>query len=1074
MRILVVVLVLALGVSAQFDRCTQAGRDAAAMLFCSECEVINGRNVPTRPLATPNQMCVSPCLDQEVGTTTIEIPPVSTTPCVYYEVLNTPHEEVILAKCANVQDDTACDLLGGIFEHQTGTPGEVCDPFPALGQVLEGSPCCPDGTLPGIVHGLPVCASNDTSYAGPTLEITLPVCTLGTCRARNASVVPGAGVVYPEPSTTASCTPSCTATCTAIDATTCTADCSASCVAACATDPEASCVATCEATCSASCTPAAGPSCTAMCTPFCTAEAQGSFNWDVCPGCAQVADGDPCPSDCSGPDCFAFTAPPPPPTLVSIANITVIPGMCAGGVCVGNLNASLVGLNTQGESCAAGACQPRLVDADIDLTDPGLYPTPTCHPACPGYPSCPTPCPGWPNLADGLSLLEPLVAQADLADGEECRVADSCVSGAVCVSGQCLPTIDRGPVCERFTCRQCDPFAGTCFGPPSPAGTPCRVGCVGDETGTCDGAGNCIGPPIGDDFCRNRTTDFFPPDDIDEPCFDIPCIVRDLIFNNPMTAPGSIVSLRIGGLPLQQPFVTDELIASELDRVVPALTGSFSICDVVPTFATCDDNDACTRGDVCNAELFCVPVTETRSGCIASQCRECNATTGLCDVPVATPQPCFTACGDSAQGLVGSCNIATGTCDPFFPDPDVCALPPSISACNIQVCNSIYSGGLIPIPVDELVPETSVAPSLSTSCSLTPRPDGSVCQTIDGQVDQCITLEQCNSGVCTIVSEVDCTGIFDANPCVDSGSATCDTFTGNCIVPGLPTGTPCETGNSCFVNEVCVNDGFNTPQCIGTLAPGADCQNQIVGNDCIISAFCDGSDPAGPQCINQLAPNGFACTLSNPGLCAPTGQCQSGVCVPVATECPPATQECQLPFCNPSTGICGFQFEPDMSPCDDGLDCTVDDVCFGGSCSGTPRDCTPPDCQVNVGCQEPGGNCLFDPVPDGTACTDGTCAGGVCILECDPPCQNGGECIGVNPTECRCPFAFEGQFCQLESLNIMDDLDTFLTDTFADLQGILFILILAIAGFSVLIAFCCYCLRETPVISAIIPVNKQL
>jgi hypothetical protein len=530
--------------------------------------------------------------------------------------------------------------------------------------------------------------------------------------------------------------------------------------------------------------------------------------------------------------------------------------------------------------------------------------------------------------------------------------------------------------------------------------------------------------------------------------------------------------LRLGGAPLS--LAAPELIASELDRVVLALTGTLSVCDVVPTFAPCDDNDLCTQGDVCTEDLFCEPVTETRSGCIASQCLECNPATGLCEGVVAAPLSCFSGCSNVDNGTVGSCNVQTGQCEPFFPDPAVCALPPSIAECNLQVCNTGYIGGLIPVPVGQLVPESAVLPFLTSSCSFTPRADGFICQTGQGAADACILTEECQAGQCVPTEVVDCTGIFDANPCVNSPAATCDVFTGNCDIPGFPTGTPCDTQNSCFVNEVCINDGFNTPTCIGTLAPGADCQVQASANPCIVSSFCDGSDPAGPRCIDQPAPNGFACMLDNPGLCDDMGVCQSGVCVPVPTECPPATGACRLPFCNPSTGLCGEQFAPDFSTCDDGLGCTVNDVCFGGSCAGTQRDCSPPECQVFVECSEPSGDCVFTPAPDGTACTDGTCSGGACILQCDPACQNGGVCLNVDPVECRCPFAFEGQFCQLESTNVMDEFDVLITDTIADLIGVFFQFFIYFAIISIIVAFCCYYLPGTPTIDAIIPVNKEL
>lgn len=1028
MRTLLVFALLIAVVAAQFDLCPARAREACASI-CKDCRTLNGNPVCTG--STTGNECVSPCLDQDLSSSTTLVPTaVSTSPCAYYEVLNTPHEEVLSTRCANVQDDLACDLLGGIFEHQTGTQGETCASFPFLSTIVSGSPCCPEGTAPFLSGGQILCVSNDTSYTGPTLSGTLPVCSLGLCAERPASVIPGGGLVYPEPTVTATCTETCTPTCTPIDINTCDAGCTASCTASCTTDPEATCQATCEASCVASCTPIDATTCTAdSCTPFCTASATASFDWVTCPGCAQSI-GSSCPTDCSGPGCFDFTSPPTAPVLVSVTDVTVVPGMCVAGICTGMLNTTLVGANTDGEPCAAGACRVAFDDPDLDLTDSSNYPTPTCHPACPGYPSCPTLCPGWPNLADLYPLTRPVVAVADLPDGEVCRLPDACAEAAVCVSSVCEATRSRAPVCERYTCRECAPGNGTCFGPPLPAGTPCQVGCIEEPEGVCDGMGQCIGTPVNASFCRAELGAGVPSNPIDEPCFDIVCTPVDLPYDT-ATSPEVVPVYSFNGLPIS--IADPVVVAEDLDRVIVGLNGEFSGCGLEPTFATCDDNDLCTQGETCNEDFLCTPLTETRSGCVASQCAECNPATGQCEGIVGAQLACFTRCGLAGQEQ-GACDTMTGECVPDFPDPNACQLSSTTAECNLPMCQSGYSGGLIPIDVGELVPSTAVVPSLFTQCAITPRPDGFTCESFQGSFDMCILAEECQSGQCTTVNEVDCSQAFTNNPCVDQNSAQCDSITGQCVFTGFPTGTPCSTGDSCFSNQICINDGVNTPVCTGPLA--IDCASLAASNPCILTSVCDGSGTV-PECISQFAIDGTSCALNNPGLCAPMGQCDSGICSPVATECPVATQECQVPFCNPGTGMCGFQNAADGSTCDDGLFCTFSDQCDGGVCVGTPIDCTPDECQISLGCSEPAGVCAFSDAPDGTVCTDGFCTGGQCILDCDPPCQSGGTCLSVNPTVCSCPPSRTGQFCQLESTDIMTEAEVAFRDIFTSLLGLL-------------------------------------
>ena len=116
-------------------------------------------------------------------------------------------------------------------------------------------------------------------------------------------------------------------------------------------------------------------------------------------------------------------------------------------------------------------------------------------------------------------------------------------------------------------------------------------------------------------------------------------------------------------------------------------------------------------------------------------------------------------------------------------------------------------------------------------------------------------------------------------------------------------------------------------------------------------------------------------------------------------------------------------------PCDDGLFCTVGDTCGGGSCTGTPRDCSAAGDQCNDGvCNEAAGACQPQPKADTTTCSDGDacttgdhCSAGNCVGGPPPNCDDGNECtadscdhaIGcVNDKAARNGFACDdGNFC---------------------------------------------------------------
>ena len=195
----------------------------------------------------------------------------------------------------------------------------------------------------------------------------------------------------------------------------------------------------------------------------------------------------------------------------------------------------------------------------------------------------------------------------------------------------------------------------------------------------------------------------------------------------------------------------------------------------------------------------------------------------------------------------------------------------------------------------------------------------------------------------------------------------------------------CAGDAECDDGNVCTDDTCN----LGT----GECQN--VNNQ----APCDD----GIECTTLDECNEGACVgnVPNHGACNDSNVCTNDICV--------SGQGCLN--------------NPNVAPCDDGLACTVNDVCGAGICAGVsdcaegeicnPLDgqCIPePDCVVDSDCNDGNpctrdtcnviaGQCIVeetnDPCDDGVACTVGDqCANGVCNggVPDDGQCDDGNVC----------------------------------------------------------------------------------
>ncbi len=473
------------------------------------------------------------------------------------------------------------------------------------------------------------------------------------------------------------------------------------------------------------------------------------------------------------------------------------------------------------------------------------------------------------------------------------------------------------------------------------------------------------------------------------------------------------------------------------DDTCVALTG----CVNSNNASACDDGQACTTSDTCNlGSCSGVPVdcTGLDDDCTLGVC---NVDTGTCEPQsVNEGEPCddgalcttgdqcsLGVCAGSAidcSGLddtcaVGVCNPTTGTCQPqptndggtcddgnICSTNDVCAagqcVGDAIPGC--QTCTTAADCVDANPCTDESCPAgTCVYTANSAACD-----DGNACTTTD----------TCAGGMCVGGAPPDCT---DGNDCTDD---TCDGLLG---CQNTPNNDPCDDGNACTSSDTCAGGS-----CIGgrprdcddgnactddSCDAGLGCQNiaNVLpcddGNACTTADVCaggsctggpppncddgnpctdDSCDPAG-GCItvDNTAPcdDGLACTVAD--------VCADGVCSGTPLDCSHLDDVCTVGVCNTTSGLCEALPVNDNGACDDADLCTTSDVCAGGTCVGTAVDCSGLNDSCNVGVCQPGtGSCQSEPTNEGGSCNDGNtcttndiCTSGTCAGDLAPGCQ---------------------------------------------------------------------------------------
>ena len=325
---------------------------------------------------------------------------------------------------------------------------------------------------------------------------------------------------------------------------------------------------------------------------------------------------------------------------------------------------------------------------------------------------------------------------------------------------------------------------------------------------------------------------------------------------------------------------------------------------------SCDDGDACTVSTAC-ASGVCVG-TSTCECAVDADCVKlddddlCNGTL-YCELGGAKP-----ACKVKPSTVV-SCDNSDDT------------------ACRSNLCQ----------------------PATGT-CALTPKADGIACD--DG--NDCTSPDVCTSGgcggtpVCACEVDDDCNASDDGNPC--NGTLYCDHTgaTPSCKVnPATIIGCSSEDDTPCFASQCDPKDGSCKT---GPMPPTTACD--LDGSACSLDHCAAGACVPGPL----DAP----CNCKVDADCAPfddgnfcngvlfcnvaSGFCELNPATKVA--CPTASDTtCLRNQCAAKTGLCAMTPQPEGSTCNDGWDCTTDELCTAGVCKAGKDSCV---CQSTADCAQ--------------------------------------------------------------------------------------------------------------------------
>jgi len=438
-------------------------------------------------------------------------------------------------------------------------------------------------------------------------------------------------------------------------------------------------------------------------------------------------------------------------------------------------------------------------------------------------------------------------------------------------------------------------------------------------------------------------------------------------------------------------------------------------CKFDANTAACDDNNACTSGDIC-AGSKCAgktidcddnngctnDVCDPKTGCVHTQtknaCDDDNWCTNndLCDgkgACVGLPIAASVACNDN--------NVCTKDgCDPKKAGKD------GKTGCFSQAAPGTCEDGNPCTNGDTC--KAGACSAGKNICSCTKDDDCKAKE--DG--DLCNGTLFCNQKKAPYFCEIDPKTLIKCDTTKDTTciSTVCDGKAGKCIKKPATEGKSCDADQSvCTIGDAC-KKGL----CTKGKQLKCDDSNPCTDDSCHAKKGC--------QKVDNIA----SCEDGNK--CTKGDTCAQGNCKPGPKLKCNDNEGCTFDFCDKKTGKCAHDGKShDGDPCNaDNSICTGPDVCKAGKCAAGKKKicddgkpCTKDDCDPKQGCIAPFDNKAKCDA-DGKKCTPHDfCSNGVCKLGGPKNCSDGNTCTldqcVAKDGSCAHPFAaLNGEKCDAD------------------------------------------------------------
>jgi hypothetical protein len=276
----------------------------------------------------------------------------------------------------------------------------------------------------------------------------------------------------------------------------------------------------------------------------------------------------------------------------------------------------------------------------------------------------------------------------------------------------------------------------------------------------------------------------------------------------------------------------------------------------------CDCDPPCGACETCSDALTCEPCEPCCGDvCCLHADAVCHATTAACCVPDTKAQTCNGQCGDVVNNCGGTVNCGPCVCEPACPACQVCddADRQCVPDPGQQGDTCGSPGQICQADGSCACDATSCPPPADQCfesfcaprglCDVRAKEDGTPCDT--GNL--CTIDDICLAGVCTEGPHRICPTL--PNPCQ---VGICNPRTGECEPTNKTPFTPCDDGNPCTTNDHCNIDG--------------ECEGFPV--TCQAGKICCPSGPSAGQC------KGGAFASCNADI-----QCCSGSCSSLVLAC---------------------------------------------------------------------------------------------------------------------------------------------------------------------------------------------